>query len=289
MSALATNFVENDALAADLALPTEDELVSNLDLTCHKVDGELRPPVEELTIRHLNPVLQELGFKEEKIELHEMNQLCVPVAKNQVKPPSPAYEYIEWIDLACYQARSSTSQQADLFLEHRNPVLRKMGLPTEEVLMFDLQQLCVPVMKNGVKPPDSVRWLVEHVDVACYDIDSIGDFFPFDLYLTHLNPVLQKMGFKEQKIVAYRPEQLCVPVMKNNKIPPEDALKIIQWIDFEKYAVDPGGNTPFIPLKLRHLNPLFQKNNEFEVKILKNQALAVPVKKNLKPPFVGWD
>jgi hypothetical protein len=260
-----------------------DELVPNLDLTCHRVEGDVRPPVDDLTIRHLNPVLQEMGFEKEYVKLGEMEQLCVPVAKNEYYPPSPADEYIRWIDLACYKAESEMSQQADLQLEHLNPVLQKMGLPPEEVFMLELDQLCVPVMKNGAEPPDSVRWLVEHVDVACYDIESMSGVEQFDLHLNHLNPVLQEMGLEWQDIVAYRPNQLCVPVMKEDQMPPEEALEIIQWIDFEKYAVAPLSNTRPIKLMLQHLNPLFQNSREFYVEMLENEELAVPVEKKTKP------
>lgn len=145
--------------------------------------------------------------------------------------------------------------------------------------MFKLEQLCVPVVKNGAKPPDTVRWLVEHVDMACYDIDPRG-FQLFNLHLTHLNPVLRKMGLKEQDVYAYKPERLCVPVMKNGKIPPDDALELIKWIDLEKYAIDPIGSTRPLPLKLSHLNPLFQDIGAFTIELLENEELAVPVAKN---------
>jgi hypothetical protein len=280
---------ENQELAVPVAkrpIPREDPNFAYLDLTCHRVEGDVRPPTEELSIRHLNPVLQEMGFENERVRLREMDQLCVPVAKNDVYPPSPTDEYVRWIDLACYQADSEMPPQTVLRIDHLNPVLQEMGLPTEEVFMFGLDQLCVPVVKNGVEPPDSVRWLVEHIDVACYRIDPMGAFQPFDLHLTHLNPVLQQMGLGEQDIFAYRPLKLCVPVMKNDQVPPADALAFIQWIDFEKYAVDPIGGSQAIPLRLRHLNPLFQNGEEFFIEMFENRELAVPVAKNGKfPPW----
>jgi len=42
-----------------------------------------------------------------------------------------------------------------LTLTHLNPVLRSMGLQTEDVYVTDSHRICVPVAKNGLFPPEA--------------------------------------------------------------------------------------------------------------------------------------
>lgn len=259
------------------------QLVSNLDLACNKVEGG-QTPVRSMTINHLNPVLLEMGLKQEQAHLGRLEQLCVPVAKNQVIPPKPAYAYVRWIDLACYEAESEISPVANLKLTHLNPVLRELGLPPEKVAMGRLEQVCLPVAKNGVTPPEAIKRIIEHVDVACYAIDPYTNFEPIDLHLTHLNPVLRRMGLVEEKVEVIFPEQLCVPVAKNGKKPPEDVLRYIQWIDLKKYEAKPSEIRQPIRLTLSHLNPQLLWAPRFPIEMLVIDQLAVPVAKNDRIP-----
>ena len=273
---LATNTrAGNDApLSADIS---PMGLVSNLDLSCHRSRGG-RPPVDVLQITHLNPVLQEMGLHEQEIFLHRLEQLCVPVAKNDVMPPEQYMEIVRWVDLACFAA-TSESHEIELQLSQLNPVLVEMGIPDQDILMGQLRQLCVPVVKNDVFPPEEVLELVRYIDVACYDIETPAPH-PFPLHLTHLNPVLIDEGLKEQPVEVHIPKQLCVPVMKEHEIPPDHILELVKWIDFLKYS-----EYSKIPLRLRHINPLFQDVEPFDIELFEIQDLAVPVAKNgMLPP-----
>src|SRR6187549_185869 len=80
------------------AQPTPFELASQLDLECRSAQGA--PPVEELGIRQLNPVLQGV-LPNQKAQLGGLEEVCVPVAKNNSIPTEPARNFIRGIDLAC--------------------------------------------------------------------------------------------------------------------------------------------------------------------------------------------
>lgn len=280
------------AIAPIPILPTPYDLVSNLDLACHNVRGG-QTPARSVTINHLNPVLRAVGMKKELAQLGRLEQLCVPVAKNNVTPPRPALDYIRWIDLACYKAESDyipPEELNPLKLSHLNPVLREMGLPPEKVIVGPLEQVCVPVEKKKpnasddeqIEPPDYVKRLIEHVDVACYAIKPHNETDDFHLHLTHLNPVLKD---KEDDITAKMPEQLCVPVAKNGWIPPRNIRSIVQWIDLKKYeAVSPEVAPRPIPLTLSHLNPLYAESESFDIHMYGIDQIAVPVAKNGKTP-----
>lgn len=273
--------------AGILPVMTPYRLVSNLDLACHQVEGG-QTPVRSVVINHLNPVLQKMGFKEQRASLGRLEQLCAPVVKNEVFPPKDVMSFVRWIDLACYEAKTEVNESATLKLSHLNPVLRKMGLPSQTVKMARLDQVCVPVAKNGVTPPDNVRRLVEHVDVACYEIYPESQTKPFNLHLTHLNPIFREMGLTEEKIVVETPEHVCVPVAKNGKMPPNEVLQYVQWIDFSKYAAYTPNERKPIPLTLSHLNPQFVNFDRFKIEVLGIDQLAVPVAKNGKlPPDLG--
>lgn len=261
--------------------PTPYDLVSNLDLSCHEVKGD--PPVRSVVLDHLNPVLQDMGMKEERVELGALRQLCVPVAKNKAVPTDPVLRFVQNVDLACYEAKSELPQQFGLALTQLNPVIQKLGIPDHKVRAVALEQLCVPVAKNGVIPPKDVLQVVQHVDVACYHIELEG-LPSIPLHLRHLNPVLQKLGAPEVDVRTESPEQLCVPVAKNGKLPPDDVLKIVQWVDFEKFKVTAWTEVQPIRLRLSHLNPQFAEFKPFEVEMGPVEHLLAPVAKNQKIP-----
>lgn len=267
--------------------PSPFDLVSNLDLACHEVEGGATP-ARSVRIDHLNPVLREMGVPGLQAELGRLEQLCTPVAKNQVIPRRPALAYVRWIDLACYEARSEPTENYELKLSHLNPVLREMGLPAEKVTVGALEQVCVPVAKNGVAPPDDVLRVVEHVDVACYEIRPHDVTREFRLHLTHLNPVLRRLGLTEDKVTVGTPEQLCVPVAKNGHKPPDGALRYVRWMDLKKYEAKSSAERRPIPLTLSHLNPQYASSSRFDIELWGIDQLAVPVAKNGQVP-PDWD
>ncbi|MFD2353965.1 hypothetical protein ACFSTC_38885 [Nonomuraea ferruginea] len=126
-----------------------------------------------------------------------------------------------------------------------------VGLPIEQVSLGARDQLCVPVAKNDVIPPDGVLDFVRYVDLSCYRVT--GSSMDKSLVLSHLNRVLSDLPRKQ--VLLNRPEQLCVPVAKNGVLPPAEVLRVVRHIDLLCYGATP--NVPMNrPLALRQLNPV---------------------------------
>jgi len=195
--------------------------------------------------------------------------------------PTP-FRFVSQLDLKCYKTPSAVVPNQPLQLTHLNPVLQGMGLPPEYVVVRELQETCVPVAKNNVMPDASVFPFARFVDLACYRIDAPPVTTAVNLVLTHLNPVLRQMGVPQEAVTLGRAQQLCVPVAKNNVIPPADVLRVVQHIDMKCYDVNVnyGLNRN---LNIRHLNPVLAglpPENNF---VSWRQQLCVPVAKNNQP------
>lgn len=274
LTGTATASSEPDAV---LALPTPLQFVSNLDLECFRTDTYQPPPLPApLTLRHLNPVLQNLAPW--STQLGPRNQLCVPVAKNGKIPPPGVREFIQFVDLSCYRI-SGPLVNFPLVLSHLNP--QQAYLPRKEVRMVAAVQLCVPVIKNNAVPPAEVLNLVRFIDLACYHTEPQ---VPLDISvnLTQLNPVLA--GIPPTDVRVRENRQLCVPVRKNNQAIPADVLNIVRWIDMEKYDIIAPTMDP-VHLSLRHINPLLGHLPAEPTQLIARPQLALPVAKNgLIPP-----
>ncbi len=97
----------------------------------------------------------------------------------------------------------------------------------------------------------------------------------------HLNPLLANLPV-EVHTLGVR-EKLCVPVAKNNVMPPAGVLEFVRFVDLSCYRIT--GTTVNFPLNLRHLNPLYQTLPARNVTIHYPLHLCVPVIKNgLTPP-----
>jgi hypothetical protein len=89
----------------------------------------------------------------------------------------------------------------------------------------------------------------------------------------------------ETSTVGPTPQQLCVPVMKNQQMPPTTVLQYIQYSDVLCYQAT--GNPLGLNLSLRHIDPVLvamglPTENVFVGSSLK---LCVPVAKNgMLPP-----
>jgi hypothetical protein len=257
--------------ATALALPSPKAFTSYLDLECFKTTS-YQPPTTTLTLRHLNPVLSDLPT--EQVTLGPREQLCVPVTKNQVNPPSGVIDFIRYVDLSCYRIGGITVNRS-LVLSHLNPVLQ--DLPREQVTMTTPQHLCVPVAKNGVVPPSEVLALVSHIDLKCYGITP-NTLMNRKLLLSQLNPVLVGQIPAASVQVTYG-RQLCVPVLKAGDNVPSEVLNIVRWLDLEKFDVVAPAISP-VTLNLKHLNPVLG-NLPAETATLTGAAqLGVPVAKN---------
>jgi hypothetical protein len=249
-------------------------------LECYHSDGQ--PPVNELKIRQLNPVLKGV-LPNQKIRVDELMETCVPVSKNQVTPPAEVLRFIRWVDLACYRA-DADPVDVTVNLRHLNPVLQ--DLPDENVRLKQLKRFCSPVRKNfsDIEPP--VRRLVEHLDFACYEFEELTPSANRNLTLSHLNPVIRNFGYNDRFVQLKRADQLCVPVAKNQQPLPEDVQHVVEWVDFAAYRTEPiAFPSPAFPLTLSQLNPLFAGAPITQTVLMNPRRLLVPVAKNqVLPP-----
>ncbi len=265
-------------------LPPPSRFVPQLDLKCYKIDDSIPAVNIPLQLTHLNPVLREMGLPPEQVVVREPQELCVPVAKNNQIPDPTVLPFIQWVDLACYGLETPAVPSLPLTLTHLNPVLRGMGLPDELVKLTTPRQLCLPVIKNNGVPPPAVMRLVQFIDLKCYDFSTDSGPVNVPLSLTHLNPVLRGMGLPVEQVTMTVPQQLCVPVAKNNQAIPPDVLNIVQWIDLQKYEIVSFSTMGPVPLVIRHINPLLSNRPAEQIRLLGPTQLGVPVAKNGRFP-----
>ncbi|HET7540373.1 MAG TPA: hypothetical protein VFK05_10900 [Polyangiaceae bacterium] len=270
-------------MSAHAQAPTPFEIASQLDLECRHAEGA--PPAQQLGIRQLNPVLQGV-LPNQQAQLGPLEEVCVPVAKNNQIPSEPARSVIRGIDLACYKA-DAAPVNVPVLASHLNPVFA--NLPPEFVHLVQLQQVCVPVAKNGVIPPEPMLSVIRHMDFGCYGLEQPTSDANTNVLLSHLNPVLIQQGLPPHAVHMERARQMCVPIGKNQEPIPAPALSRVRWVDFLKYRITPvvGPLAPW-PLTLSHLNPLFAERPPFNVTLFGPPNLLVPIAKNgVIPPGAG--
>jgi len=190
--------------------------------------------------------------------------------------PSP-FTFVSELDLECFRTAPYVPPfSGAIVTRHLNPVLAQ--LPTETHTLGPREQLCVPVAKNGRIPPAGVLDFIRFVDLSCYRIQ--GQTVNFPLTLRHLNPLLT--GLPQTGTTLVTPEHLCVPVIKNNLMPPADVFNLVRYIDLKCYRV--ANQTPLnIQLNLRQLNPVLGGLQPANVGVLNARQLCVPVQKNNQP------
>lgn len=259
-------------------LPPVASFVSNLDVRCYQIPNQ--PPLNVgLQLDHLNPVLRQMGLPPEQVVLQQPNQLCVPVAKNGVFPPNDTLPFIRFVDWKCYGI-SGPPINVPLQLNHLNPVIANLLGPTDQVILREPQQLCVPVAKNGLIPPPDVLQLIQWLDVKCYRVDAQQPIVNTPIQLTHLNPLFGGIPPQGTTIVGPRAIQLCVPVAKNQKYPPDTVLRHVAFSDVLCYRLQgPALNQQ---LTLQHLNPVLREMGlpQENVPVTISTKLCVPVAKN---------
>jgi len=189
--------------------------------------------------------------------------------------PTPK-AFVSHLDLECFQTDPYQPPLTMVTTRHLNPVLA--GLPSETHSLGARNQLCVPVAKNHVLPPAGVAEFVRWVDLSCYRISGLAVNFP--LHLAHLNPQLATLPRRQVRIGA--PTQLCVPVIKNNAVPPPEVLDLVRWIDLKCYVETPQASL-HIGLTLTQLNPVLQHIPPTDVGVTYNRQFCVPVSKNNLP------
>lgn len=265
-------------------LPPPSKFVPQLDLKCYKIVDSIPSLGISLTLTHLNPVLRGMGLPPEQVGVTQPQELCVPVAKNNQIPDPTVLPFIQWVDLACYGLDAPAVPSVPLTLSHLNPVLQGFGLPDELVKLTTPRQLCLPVIKNNGVPPPAVMRLVQFIDLKCYDFSTDPAPVNVPLSLAHLNPVLRGMGLPVEQVTMTVPQQLCVPVAKNNQAIPPDVLNIVQWIDLKKYEIAAASTMSPVALTIRHINPLLVNRPAEQIRLIGPSQLGVPVAKNGKVP-----
>lgn len=268
---------------AAMAQPPVAAFVSNLDVRCYDIPHQV-PINLPLRLDHLNPLFIEKGFPAEHVTVREPQQLCVPVAKDNVMPPANVLPWIRYVDWKCYGI-DGPPLDYQLRLDHLNPVIREKLGPSLEVFVREPQQLCVPVMKNNAAPPAAVRQLIQWLDVKCYRVETHAPGNA-PITLTHLNPLLVTPAPEPAEIVG-PPTQLCVPVAKNQTYPPDFYRQHIAYSDVLCYPL--RGQPLNRQLQLRHLNPvLIQLGLPVEnVFVTESEELCVPVAKDGRFPPTG--
>lgn len=199
--------------------------------------------------------------------------------------PTPG-QFVRFLDLRCYDIPDQPPLGVPLLTTHLNPVLA--GMPSEDVVLHEPDDLCVPVRKNAqVIPPASLPFL-QYADLKCYRID--GHSLDIPLQLSQLNPAIAALYGPNLNVIVREPQQLCVPVAKNDQIPPPDVRRLIQFLDIKCYRIEaPPIDTRSIALT--HLNPLFSGTPTEKAWIYgpAPTQLCVPVAKNqmIPPPDVN--
>jgi hypothetical protein len=276
-------------------LPPQDQFISQLDLSCYEVPGSAQDLGLTLQLTHLNPLLTNVPPHTGVVR--QLRELCVPVAKNNHIPPTPILQYIQYVDLACYELLDAPPLNRRLDLYHLNPVVRQLLDPNgnprpERVDVQEALKLCVPVAKvpAGGNPniPPEVLNLIRYIDLECYRITDQPINIP--LQLRQLNPLLTNLA--PQNIdTPITSQELCVPVYKNNIVPPADVRPIIEVIDIKKYRVPP--TLPLtVSFQIRHLNPLLVGFPGVQITQFLNPMLGLPVRKEAPPerstPIMPW-
>lgn len=190
--------------------------------------------------------------------------------------PTPK-DFVSGLDLECF-ATQGPALNLGIQLTHLNPVLLALGLPSHDGVIRELTETCVPVMKNGVQPPSTALPFIQHVDFACYRLESPALANPPSITLAHLNPVLTQ--FPRHNVKLLQPDELCLPVMKNNVVPPAEVLDLVRYLDLECWNVSEDPH-PVFTLALRQLNPQLVNIPQHNMTLDTNpRKLCVPVRKN---------
>src|SRR4051794_16733950 len=186
---------------------------------------------------------------------------CIFVLASLVVPPAamglPASprRFVDNLDERCYVIlQPQPALGLTLTLSHLDPVLVKKGLPDQTVTLQQPVKLCVPVKKNNVAPAADTLPFIQYLDWKCYGIT--GPSLNLQLHLTQLNPQIVNILGPSVTVTVGVPQQLCVPVVKNNLVPPPDVQQLVQYVDVECFAVTSPAPPPKNIL-LNHLNPMF--------------------------------
>jgi hypothetical protein len=271
------------------------------DLKCYKPEAQqILTNVPPITISQLNPMFLAPNpvIPDHDVQLNDLQQLCVPVEKNNTAPPTDTTSFLRYFDLACYGILSPSSVTLPpMVLQHRNPVLVNPATTPPGVLPANLQrevvsfggpptQLCVPVAKNQSQfpIPASVLRLVQYLDFECFDFSAASQtpVLNANLLLTHLNPALVQQ--QPEQVLVTNAHKLCVPVNKNHTAIPVDVLNVINKVDLKKYDITSAAGATLPPvtvgLQITQLDPILTTAvPPVTFSTMTPQQMMLPVKK----------
>jgi hypothetical protein len=191
--------------------------------------------------------------------------------------PTPL-AHVSNLDVECYLPEGESQPLGEgLVINHLNPVLQDMGIGEQKIKVGKLEEVCVPVAKNGKLPPRLARRYIAYTDLACYEARSDQEM-NLSLDLSHLNPVLRELGLPDEKVVLGQLEQLCTPVEKRGAPVPDPVNRLVSQVDVACYAIE--GKPAEVGLTLGHLNPLLSALPRHEVRVRKARHLCLPVAKD---------
>jgi|SRR6185312_9577302 len=255
--------------------------VDNLDERCYSIAGPT-PNVAPLRLDHLNPVLVQMGLPFEMVTLTSPQKFCTPVMKNGIAPPADTLPFIQALDWECYGI-TGPALNLPLALTQLNPVISGLLGANVGVTVQEPQQLCVPVAKTTANPPPNVLALIQYMDVKCYRVTTTVNQSA-TLSLSHLNPLFSTLP-SEFSTIGPAPQQLCVPVTKNQAVIP---MAVRPYVRFSDVLCYPATGAPLgRNLTLRHLNPLLAGLPPETDFVNNSLQLCVPVAKNgMFPPGI---
>jgi hypothetical protein len=198
-------------------------------------------------------------------------------ARAQIPENTPTpFALASSLDLECRRAAGPPPAPAVL-VRQLNPVLQPQ-IPPQQAVLGPLDEVCVPVAKNGQLPPPNALAINRWVDAACYEAEAPP--INVEVKLSHLNPQLTDLPDETVKIVKLA--QVCLPVMKNHVEPPPAIKQAVAHFDFACYELEEPTQDPDRTLQLSHLNPVIQQMNlpNRLVEMKRAHHLCVPIAKN---------
>lgn len=196
--------------------------------------------------------------------------------------PNP-YQMVSQMDFQCHPAYGPPPVD-QLTVRQLNPVIVDK-IPAQLAKLGPLEQVCVPVSKNGQTPGPAVLPFQRWFDVACYQ--ATAPDIDVDLTLSHLNPVLATLP--DEHVRMKKLAQVCVPVRKNNSQIPDAVRQLVAYGDFGCYDLAEPTAPANRQLVLSHLNPVIREMgfDDRKVDMKRARQLCVPIAKNnevLPPP-----
>src|SRR5437868_5208278 len=128
--------------------------------------------------------------------------------------------------------------------------MNKHVRPISAGALLLLAVVALPALAAALPAPAP---FVSNLDVRCYKIPNQPPLNK-TLRLDHLNPYFIQQQLPFEKVTLQEPQDLCVPVYKEDRVPPQDVLPFLQYVDWKCYGIT--GPSLDLPVHLDQLNPV---------------------------------